>query len=95
MFMGKRKTFSKRIITERITISSQTDRATPTKPPAYQLSLNYVRSTNGGKSLLVKGKTHGNRTYTAFFDEQGTMLQDRFEQWVGGLVEDAMDGKAA
>jgi len=102
VFMGKRKTFSKRIITERITISGKTQPAIkPTKtnststPPAYTLSISYVRSTNAGKSLLAKGKTRVSRGYTAFFDEQGTMDQEAFEKWVGEAVESAMDGKNA
>ncbi|TFK32326.1 microsomal signal peptidase 25 kDa subunit-domain-containing protein [Crucibulum laeve] len=134
VFVGKRKTFSKRIITERITLSSRTLPIKSTSPllatlssplsvlspsnsstsasqstssvstsslspslttPAYSLSLSYVRSTNGGKSLLAKGKTRSAQPYTAFFDEQGTMDQERFERWVGELVEQGMDGKTA
>jgi signal peptidase complex subunit 2 len=113
VFVGKRKTFSKRvrhllwrslisntnlgcwqIVTERITLSSSTEPVSKTKPPAYQLSLNYVRSTSGGKSLLAKGKTRGTKEYNAFFDEQGTMHQEVFERWVGELVEQAMEGKS-
>ena len=33
--------------------------------------------------------------YNEFFDDQGTMDQERFERWVGELVEEAMDGKVA
>ncbi|KAJ3554667.1 hypothetical protein NP233_g12371 [Leucocoprinus birnbaumii] len=102
VFVGRRKTFSKRIITERITLSSKTQPARKTKassannnttstPPAYTLSISYVRSTNGGKSLLAKGKTKVEKGYTAFFDEQGTMDQEAFEKWVGEAVESAMD----
>jgi len=94
VFVGKRKTFSKRIITDRITVSSTTEPASPNKPPAYQLSLNYVRSTSSGKSLLGKGKTRGSKGYNSFFDEQGTLDQERFERWVGELVEHAMEGKS-
>ncbi|XP_006463469.1 hypothetical protein AGABI2DRAFT_194285 [Agaricus bisporus var. bisporus H97] len=100
VFMGRRKTFSKRIITERITLSSKTQPATkPTKnqptstPPAYTLSISYFRSTNAGKSLLARGKTKVVRGYPSFFDEQGTMHQEVFEKWVGEAVESAMDGK--
>ncbi|KAG6854499.1 hypothetical protein C0991_006101 [Blastosporella zonata] len=95
VFVGKRKTFSKRIITERITLSSTTEPVKKTKPPAYSLSLHYVRSTNGGKSLLAKGKTQGSKGYNAFFDALGTLNQEEFEQWVGELVEQAMEGKAS
>jgi len=93
VFVGKRKTFSKRIVTERITLSSRTESVDNDKPPAYDLSLTYVRSTSGGKSLLARGKTHEVKEYNAFFDKQGTMDQERFEKWVGELVEQAMEGK--
>ncbi|KAF8069131.1 microsomal signal peptidase 25 kDa subunit-domain-containing protein [Lyophyllum atratum] len=95
VFVGKRKTFSKRIITERITISSTTKPVKKTNPPQYSLSLHYVRSTSGGKSLLAKGKTQGAKEYNAFFDEPGTLDQERFEQWVGELVEKTMEGKTS
>jgi len=95
VFVGKRKLFSKRILTERITICSKTEPVTKTRPPSYNLKLSYVRSTSGGKSLLAKGKTHGAREYNAFFDEKGTMDQEVFERWVGELVEQAMEGKAS
>ncbi|KAF5329953.1 hypothetical protein D9611_010487 [Ephemerocybe angulata] len=96
IFVGKRKTFSKRIITERITLSS----STPPTPkasscPSYSVSLHYVRSTNGGKTLLGRGRTKGAAPYNKFFDANGVMDQPAFEKWVGGLVETAMDGKAA
>src|SRR5262245_41516870 len=37
------------IITERLTLSSTTKPASKSTPPAYSLSLTYVRSTSGGK----------------------------------------------
>jgi len=95
VFVGKRKTFSKRIITERISISASTRPASTSRPPAYHISLSYVRSTNAGKSLLAKGRTHGTSPYTHFFDEAGVLDQEKLETWVGGLVEEAMDGKTA
>ncbi|KAG6818380.1 hypothetical protein H0H93_005453 [Arthromyces matolae] len=95
IFVGRRKTFSKRIITERITISSKTERVKNSKPPSYSLSLHYVRSTSGGKSLLAKGKKLGSQGYNTFFDGVGTLNQDKFERWVGELVEEAMEGKAS
>ncbi|GLB42394.1 putative microsomal signal peptidase 25 kDa subunit (SPC25) [Lyophyllum shimeji] len=95
VFVGKRKTFSKRIITERITISSTTKPVKKSNPPEYCLSLHYVRSTSGGKSLLAKGKTQGSKEYNAFFDDQGTLDQERFERWVGELVEQTMEGKTS
>ncbi|KAI0326088.1 hypothetical protein GY45DRAFT_1329335 [Cubamyces sp. BRFM 1775] len=93
VFVGKRKTFDKRIVTERITITSKTTPSTPSAPPAYALGLAYVRSAAGGKTLLGKGRTHEERPYTEFFDENGVMDQERFERWVGGVVGRVMDGK--
>jgi len=94
------------IITERITLSSKTQPArriktlpsiynTKSVPPAYILSISYVRSTNAGKSLLAKGKTKVEESYTLFFNEHGTMDQEAFEKWVGEAVERAMDSKNA
>jgi len=104
IFVGKRKTFSKRIITERIQLESMTippskspltETSSPLNAPSYQLAVSYVRSTNGGKSLLTKGRTSAAQTYSAFFDENGTMDQEAFERWLGELVETSMDGKSA
>jgi len=106
VFVGKRKTFSKRIITERITLSSRTlpvsfppksASASSAKavsiPPQYALALTYVRSTSANKSLLAKGKTQAEAPYSRFFDAEGTMDFDAFERWVGELVEDGMGGR--
>jgi len=104
IFIGKRKTFSKRIISERIQLNSTTlpvppsnlsTIPSPANSPSYEVTMTYVRSTNGGKSLLAKGRTKASKSYSAFFDEQGTMNQEFFEQWVGALVEHGMDGKLA
>jgi signal peptidase complex subunit 2 len=104
VFVGRRKTFSKRIITERITISSRTLpvpssklslKPSPTNSPSYSLSINYVQSTSGGKSLLAKGRTQEAKEYSAFFDEKGVMAQELFERWIGELVEAVMEGKGA
>ncbi|THH29756.1 hypothetical protein EUX98_g4438 [Antrodiella citrinella] len=94
VFVGKRKTFDKRIVTERITIHSNSTPSTPTHPPAYSLSLSYVRSTSGGKSLLGKGRSSSERGYNTFFDERGALDQEAFERWVGGLVGGVMEGKS-
>lgn len=90
------------IITERIHITSTTispshfsTSPSPFNAPSYQLGVSYVRSTNGGKSLLAKGRTKASKSYSFFFDEQGNMNQDAFERWVGELVEQGMDGKSA
>jgi len=95
VFVGKRKTFSKRIITERITLSSSTEPVKKSTPPAYALSLHYVRSASSGKSLLAKERIQGSKGYNSFFDEQGVLDHERFERWVGELVEQAIEGKAS
>jgi len=91
IFVGKRKTFDKRIVTERITLSSRTKPSTPQNPPAYTLSLTYRRSTNAGKSLLNRGQATESRPYTAFFDDEGVLDHDHFERWVGEIVGRVME----
>ncbi|KAF8592007.1 hypothetical protein K439DRAFT_1656443 [Ramaria rubella] len=86
VYVGKRKTFAKRIETERITVESRSQPSTPTSPPQYTLLLAYVRSSNNGKALLHRGKTHGARGYNSFFDKVGTLDQDVFEEWIRSLV---------
>lgn len=82
------------IVTERITLTSTTTPSTPSSTPAYALGLTYVRSTSGGKSLLGRGRTKGERGYNAFFDERGVMDQVAFERWVGEMVGQVMEGKS-
>uniref|UniRef100_A0A4Y9XQP7 Signal peptidase complex subunit 2 n=1 Tax=Dentipellis fragilis TaxID=205917 RepID=A0A4Y9XQP7_9AGAM len=103
VFVGKRKTFDKRIVTERITLASRTSPAppapkdstssTPSANPSPQYTLNstYIRSTNAGKSLLAKRQAVDSRGYSAFFDVNGVMDQGAFEAWVGELVGRGMD----
>jgi len=106
VFVGKRKTFSKRIITERLTLSSRTLPAasttstfssrtttTPSPAPSYDLSAIYVQSASSGKSLLARGKTSASCGYNAWFDEAGVMDQGMFEKWVGELVGRVMEGR--
>ncbi|KAH9932927.1 microsomal signal peptidase 25 kDa subunit-domain-containing protein [Fomitopsis serialis] len=93
VFVGKRKTFDKRIVTERITLTSTSTPSKPTSPPAYSLGLTYMRSTSGGKSLLGRGRAKGDRGYNTFFDEKGVMDQEGFERWVGEMVGRVMEGK--
>ncbi|PCH35103.1 hypothetical protein WOLCODRAFT_139742 [Wolfiporia cocos MD-104 SS10] len=93
IFVGKRKTFDKRIVTERITVNSTSTPSTPTSPPAYALSASFVRSTSGGKSLLGRARARSERGFHTFFDEHGIMDQEAFEHWVGELVARVMVGK--
>ncbi|KDQ58473.1 hypothetical protein JAAARDRAFT_34280 [Jaapia argillacea MUCL 33604] len=94
VFVGKRKTFEKRIVTERITLSSHTTPSKSSKPPSYHLTATYVRSASGGKSLLNRGNASQGRGYTTFFDEKGTMDQERFETWVAELVDKVTEDKS-
>jgi len=101
VFLGKRKTFDKRIVTERITISSKTIPYSATTSssnsspcPSYSITVSYLRSTSSGKSLLAKGKTSRTKPFSAFFEESGTLDLDVFETWVGEAVEEVMDGEA-
>ena len=80
-------------MTERLTITSQTNPAQKTTPPAYAISATYVQSAASGKSLLARGKASESRTYNHFFDEAGVMDQPAFEQWVGTLVERVMENR--
>jgi len=101
VFLGKRKTFDKRIVTERITITSQTaphslkpSSGKPSPCPSYNFTISYLRSASSGKSLLAKGKTSKTRPYNELFDEDGLLDISIFEKWVGQAVEDVMDGEA-
>ena len=93
VYVGKRKTLAKRIETERITVSSSTIPSKSALPPHYKINISYVRSSNGGKSLLGRGAGADERGYNEFFDEEGAMDQLKFERWVGGLVERVMEGR--
>ncbi|KAF7297569.1 hypothetical protein MKEN_01379400 [Mycena kentingensis (nom. inval.)] len=94
VFVGKRKTFSKRIETERITISSRTVPVSASSPaqntPQYTLAVTYLRSTSANKSLLARNKTSSQAPYTSFFDDNGVLDASVFERWVGGVVEESM-----
>ena len=81
------------IVTERITICSNSIPSKPNSPPAYELKLSFVRSTSGGKSLLSKGRSSIQHGYNSFFDENGVLDQEVFERWVGGAVAAVMEGK--
>ncbi|KAI5118205.1 hypothetical protein M0805_004695 [Coniferiporia weirii] len=94
VYIGRRKTLAKRIETERITVASRTlPPATTGASPRYRASVAYVRSSNGGKSLLSRGQANEERPYNEFFDEEGTMDQELFERWVGALVERVMEAR--
>lgn len=79
------------IVTERLTIASTSTPSKPSTPPAYSLTVAYVRSASGGKSLLGKGRASAQRGYQTFFDGQGVLDQEAFEQWVGLAVVGAIE----
>ena len=94
-------TFHSQIVTERITITSQTvphslkpSTGQPSPCPSYNFTISYLRSASGGKSVLAKGKASKTRLYNELFDEDGMLDISIFETWVGQGVEDVMDGEA-
>lgn len=93
VYVGKRKALAKRIETERVTISSRTIPSQPDRPPQYGVTVHYVRSTNGGTTLLGRGTKDAEKGYNEFFDEEGTLDQERFDRWLGELVEEVMEEK--
>ncbi|KAG8820892.1 hypothetical protein FRC18_011561 [Serendipita sp. 400] len=62
VFVGKRKTYAKRVESERIRVDAKSISAQPSKAvsstpsatnaPSYQLSMSYVRTTNSGKTVI-------------------------------------------
>lgn len=65
IFIGKRKTYAKRVESERIRVDSKSIapaysrlrafvKPSPAAAPSYQLSMSYVRLTNAGKTLIHK-----------------------------------------
>lgn len=94
VYVGRRKTLAKRIETERLTVASRT--IPPTKPgesPSYHATISYVRSSNGGKSLLSKSQTTYERAYNEFFAEDGVLDQERFARWLAERVELVMEAR--
>jgi len=64
IFIGKRKTYAKRVETEHIRVESRTVAPkysrlkigvkSPENGPTYELGMSYIRLTNGGKTLIHK-----------------------------------------
>jgi len=90
IFVGKRKTLDKRILTERLTVSSKTIKSTPTTPPQYSLDISYLYSSNGGKTVIKRGRESGQKEYNTLFDSDGQLSLENLEQWVEGLVSRAI-----
>ena len=94
VFVGRRRTLAKRVETEHLTVATRSlPPSSPGNAPRYHVSVSYVRSSNGGKSLLGRGHGTEERPYSEFFDEEGTMDQERFERWLGELVERVIEGR--
>lgn len=101
VFVGKRKTFSKRIETERLTVASRTVPAPAPTPkrssspsfyptPTYSLNLTYLHTTSSGKSLIRKSKHLEEGQYGDWFDSEGHMNEALFCSWVGNAVSRVM-----
>jgi signal peptidase complex subunit 2 len=68
IFIGKRKTYAKRVETERIKVEAKSHPAkwssvlykkpSAASAPSYQLSMSYVRSANSGKIIIHKVSRH-------------------------------------
>jgi len=56
-------------------------------PPHYKLTIQYMRTASGGKSLIRKAKAEDERCYADFFDQQGLLDESRFAMWVQALVQ--------
>jgi len=92
IFIGKRKTYAKRVETEHIRVESRTVAPMYSRlkigvkstenAPTYELGMSYIRLTNGGKTLIHKGKETFAALYATFFDEEGKMDVPKFEEWV-------------
>ena len=64
IFVGKRKTYAKRVESERIRVDSKSTppkystllsgKATTASAPTYHISMSYVRLTNSGKTVIHK-----------------------------------------
>jgi signal peptidase complex subunit 2 len=64
IFIGKRKTYAKRVETEHIRVESRTvdpkysrlkiGVKSPENAPVYEFGMSYIRLTNGGKTLIHK-----------------------------------------
>jgi len=96
IFVGKRKTLSSRIETEKINIKSETTPApSPSYSPLYCLSITYSRSSNGGKTL-IKGSVLAKqeRPYTSFFDSEGNFDESQFIAWVTELSSKLVEDKS-
>ena len=74
-------------------MASRTLSSESSRPPRYKITVSYVRSSNAGKSLLSRGTEADERGFNDFFDEEGTMDQERFERWVAGIVERVMEAR--
>ncbi|KAG8778688.1 hypothetical protein FRC15_010616 [Serendipita sp. 397] len=96
VFVGKRKTYAKRVESERIRVDAKSISAQPSKAvsstpsatnaPSYQLSMSYVRTTNSGKTVIHMGKERVEASYATFFDSEGRMDIAKFESWVSSAM---------
>ncbi|KIM24822.1 hypothetical protein M408DRAFT_75422 [Serendipita vermifera MAFF 305830] len=100
IFEGKRKTYAKRVESERIRVDAKSNppkyssilsgKATTASAPSYQMSMSYVRLTNSGKTVIHKGKERAEASYATFFDSEGRMDVPKFEAWVAAVMARVM-----
>jgi len=91
VFVGKRKTLANRIETERVTLASETSPApSPSSSPLYSLTLTYVRSSNGGKTLITRNQLAQQKEYVSLFDAEGTLDELALIAWLRELSSAAL-----
>jgi len=86
IYVGKRKSLSKRIETEVLRISARTIPSTSSTPPLYKLAISYRRSSNNNKSLIRKCRETAQVSYGELVDEKGGVEETRIGDWLGELI---------
>ncbi|KAJ9096399.1 hypothetical protein QFC21_005221 [Naganishia friedmannii] len=96
IYIGKRKSLSKRIETEVIRISSRSlpSSASPSLPPRYLLNLSYRRSANKNKSLIRRARQLVEASYGELIDSQGGVEEERIRDWIGAMLVNVVGGSA-
>ncbi|KAJ9105889.1 hypothetical protein QFC20_004224 [Naganishia adeliensis] len=94
IYIGKRKSLSKRIETEVIRISSRTlpSSTSPPQPPRYLLNFSYRRSANKNKSLIRRKRELVEASFGDLVDAKGGVEQERIRDWVGDVVGRVVGG---
>lgn len=102
IFVGKRRSLAKRIMTERLTVSSSVPAPPPrsyfsfssppasTSYPSYSLVLSYSHSANNGKSVIRREEIKSTQLFSAYFDPDGNFWNEGFDKTLEGLISGAM-----